>query len=125
MTRPKAILLGVATTWPPLYMLLFMGFFMYLMLTLASHVQPPEQLVFVVFPLHMLTMLVMFSLLPLYIYLVMKKADFDTNNRMLWVLLFVTAGIVTMPVYWFLHIWKKSLGSPPVLDEAMGKAEPS
>lgn len=64
---------------------------------------------------HLLTMLLMMGLLPLYIVLAIKNERLDQTMRIVWVVLTCTVGMFANIVYWYLYIWRKPLeatGSP-------------
>lgn len=56
---------------------------------------------------HVLSMFLMFLLMPLYIVLAVKNDQLDQTMRIIWVVLFCTVGMFANPVYWYLHIWRK------------------
>ncbi|HEX7723544.1 MAG TPA: hypothetical protein VF397_15395 [Pyrinomonadaceae bacterium] len=64
---------------------------------------------------HMLTILLMFVLMPLYIILAVKDERHDQTTRIIWVVLLATMGMFANPVYWYLYIWRKvsPLAEPP------------
>jgi len=59
------------------------------------------------FCLHMLTILLTFALMPLYIVLAVKSAEHDQTTRIVWIVLMATMGMLVMPVYWYLYLWRK------------------
>lgn len=64
---------------------------------------------------HMLTILLTFLLMPLYIILAVKDERHDQTTRIIWVVLLATMGMFANPVYWYLYIWRKGrpLAEPP------------
>ena len=56
---------------------------------------------------HMLSIFLMFLLMPLYIVLAVKNEQLDQTMRIIWVVLFCTVGVFANPVYWYLYIWRK------------------
>jgi hypothetical protein len=63
---------------------------------------------------HMLTILLMIVLMPLYIILAVKDERHDQTTRIIWVVLLATMGMLANPVYWYLYIWRKvSPGAAP------------
>ena len=65
---------------------------------------------------HMLTILLMLVLMPLYIILAVKDERHDQTTRIIWVVLLATMGMFANPVYWYLYIWRqvRPLAEPPV-----------
>jgi hypothetical protein len=62
---------------------------------------------FGLFMVHMLSVLVMIGLMPLYIILAVKNDSLDQTMTIVWVVLFCTMGMIVNPVYWYLYVWKK------------------
>jgi hypothetical protein len=59
------------------------------------------------FALHALTIFLTIALMPLYIVLAVKSDRLDETTRIIWVVLFCTIGMLGMPVYWYLYIWRE------------------
>jgi len=59
-----------------------------------------------IFVLHMLTILIMLALMPLYIILVIKNERLDQTMRIVWIVLTCTIGLFADPVYWYLFVWR-------------------
>jgi hypothetical protein len=60
---------------------------------------------------HLLTILLLFLLMPVYIILPLKNKRLDQNMRIVWVILACTIGIFSDVVYWYLYIWR----TPPAI----------
>jgi ATP-dependent Zn protease len=58
------------------------------------------------FAIHMLSIVLMMALMPLYIILAVKNEYLDQNMKIVWVVLLATMGILVNPVYWYLYVWK-------------------
>lgn len=77
-----------------------------------------QQVVSPVFPIgfaalfgaHILTIFLIIGLMPLYVVLVVKSDRHDQTMRIIWVVLLCMMGMLAMPVYWYLYIWRE----PPV-----------
>ena len=65
------------------------------------------------FMVHLLTILLTFALMPLYIILAVKSPEHDQTMRIVWAVLVATMGMLVMPVYWYLYVWRKP-ASPPM-----------
>lgn len=65
-----------------------------------------------IFFLHMITILLTFALMPLYIILALKNERLDQTMRIVWIVLACTVGMLSNPVYWYLYVWR-SPSSPP------------
>jgi hypothetical protein len=68
---------------------------------------------FVLVGFHLLTIFLLFLLMPVYIILPLKNKRLDHNMRIVWVILACTVGIFSDVVYWYLHIWRTPLAGPP------------
>lgn len=68
------------------------------------------------FGAHLLTMFLSVALLPLYIVLAVKDERHDQTMRIVWVVLLCSMGMLAMPVYWFLYIWRNSTAAPAALN---------
>lgn len=47
-----------------------------------------------------------FGLVIWYLRDAMRNAALDTAGKVIWALVFLQLGMVSMPVYWFLYIWR-------------------
>jgi hypothetical protein len=72
---------------------------------------------FVLMGFHVLTMLLLTLLMPVYIILPLKNKRLDQNMRIVWVILACTVGIFSDVVYWYLHIWRTPPASPALEPE--------
>jgi hypothetical protein len=70
----------------------------------------------VLFGVHMLTVLLMFLLMPVYIILPLKNERLDQNMRIVWVILACTVSLLSHPVYWYLYVWKPP-ATPPTASQ--------
>ena len=107
LTRGKKIALAVATAWPPLYLILFLGVFLLTFLSIATMTQGPggPQAIptpfLVIFPLHFLTILVSIALCITYVVHALQNEKLDQDNRMLWAVLIIVGNFIIMPIYFY------------------------
>ncbi|WP_428267972.1 hypothetical protein [Haliangium sp.] len=96
MRSSRHLLLGTLTAWPLVYMVLF----------IASIVLTPMEAIpmDLLFTVHGATMLLTFGLLAYYLVHALRS-PMPSNERLLWAILLVMGGMLTMPIYWYLHIW--------------------
>ncbi|MBV9495832.1 MAG: hypothetical protein JOZ54_16410 [Acidobacteria bacterium] len=107
-SRPVALLLGIASLWPPIYMLLFFG------VVAMFFLHPPGNSPHSGFPaafgalfiVHLLTMLLTFALLAAFIVHAFKTDLIAQDKKVLWVVILFFGGIIANPIYWYLYIWK-------------------
>lgn len=101
-TRSTKILLGIASFWPPVYIFLFMAFVFGMIFS-----SPPlfGSWFAVLFVFHMLTIFLSLGLTVFYSIHAAKNEALKSELKIVWVVLFIFAGIVTFPIYWYLQIW--------------------
>ena len=54
----------------------------------------------------MILSLVSLGLLIIYLIHVAKNNSLDTTERLVWILIFIFAGVIGFPIYWYMQIWK-------------------
>jgi hypothetical protein len=69
---------------------------------------------FGLFAVHMISVVIMMALLPLYIVLAVKNKGLDETMKIVWVVLLATLGLLVNPVYWYLYVWKNRSASTQV-----------
>jgi hypothetical protein len=63
----------------------------------------------ILFGVHMISIMLMFLLLALYLVLVINQKQFDQSTRIIWIILICLMGNLAMPIYWFLYVWRAEL----------------
>ena len=107
MKQPALILLGLATLWPLVYLIIFLIKAAGLVVRVLDSpsfdpsVIPQEFASLIV--MGVITTLLSIALMVIYILHVNKNESIDENARFMWTLLFILLGAVTMPVYYVLH----------------------
>lgn len=119
-SRPATILIGIASIWPIVYMCFFMGFMAYSFSTMEQPGQKTGGFGFpalfkYVFVLHLLTMLLMFVLMAVYIIHAFRTDLISSDKKILWVIILFFGGILACPIYWYLYMWRQR---PPVTPAA-------
>ncbi len=107
MSKPAKVILGIATLWPPVYLVIFIGFWFYLVLSITS--QGGSGLPFgviAIFVLHGFTMLWTFALIAIYIYNVFNNGRVANDKKALWAVVLFLGNMIAMPIYWYLYIWR-------------------
>ena len=104
------VLIGVLSVWPLLYLVFFFIFFataMFSVMSAPGAKELPLPSVFrFLFPLHMLTILLMFVLLAVYIVHAYRSDQISNDRRILWVIILLFGGMIAFPVYWYLYLWR-------------------
>jgi hypothetical protein len=117
MKRWMKLLLGLGTHWFLVYIPLLLGMVLAFVATVPKngHGQPPPAFFvgFAAFILaHLFSILVMLVSQGFCIAYAVKHTRFSPNERMLWALLLAFAGVLAMPVLYWLYIHKHPIGEP-------------
>ena|SRR6478672_8369117 len=112
--KPLAIVIGLLTIWPFVYMLLFVLFFVVMVFSVMQHLPQQHQSGSGIFPYivipHVGTILLMFALMAFYIVHVFKNAALKDDRRTLWAVVLFMGLPFSAPVYWWLFIWRPARG---------------
>jgi hypothetical protein len=111
MTRASRIWLGIFTFLP--IVLLFVYLFLIVFLVRDAIRYGDEDMPFPILP-EVLWMIILalsggllsFGLLVYYIIHAINNKKIDSNERILWILIFLVGNIIAFPIYWFMRIWK-------------------
>ena len=103
MKKSSKILLAAATIWPLIYMLLFMGLFMFAVFLRDGG---SGALWAIIIPVHLLTILLIMGLTVFYIVNVFRNDRVNKDMKVLWAVVLFMGSIVAMPIYWYLYIWR-------------------
>lgn len=118
MKRSSKILLGAATIWPSFYLVLFFAFMVLMFLAVGGDPNDGTTpfLIVLMFPLHLLTMLLIMGLTIFYIVNVFRNDRVVKDMKVLWAVVIFMGNIIAMPIYWYLYIWREvTTGSDPSL----------
>jgi hypothetical protein len=112
LSRPLALLVGVLTLWPVVYLLLFFGFvatsFLWVAWTdgpTAGHSPVLPLAVSLLFGAHFATILLMFVLIAFYIAYLFKTDRVPQDKKALWAVVLFLGNMLTMPVFFYLYVW--------------------
>jgi len=104
-SKPVAYLLAVLTVWPVIYIGLFMSVFMFTFVSIGHKASgPPIDVFKYVFPLHCLTMLIIFGLTGAYVVHAFRNDELSSDKRTLWVVVLFMGNMLAFPVYWWFYI---------------------
>jgi hypothetical protein len=115
MTRNRKLLLGIATIWPFIYLvvffIVFIGIFIYSVSMRsqsgANSSDLPGLGFMVFFALHLITMLWILALTIFYVINVFQNDRVDKDKKTLWAVVIFLGNIFAMPIYWYLYIWRE------------------
>jgi len=112
LSRPMKVCIGLLTVWPILYMGVFF-LFVFSNFFLASTNQGGPGLMNsfgLLFGLHCCTMLLILGLMVFYVVHIVKATFEKTEMKIIWLILVLLGGMIAMPVYWYLYIWRETAG---------------
>lgn len=126
MKQWQKVLLGIITVWPFAYMVLFflVIFSTFLFMSVPDSTGPPP-LIALIFPLHLLTMLIILALTVFYIVDVFKNERVEKDKKALWAIVLFMGNMIAMPVYWYIYIWKTATAGTPPAPGQLGSADTS
>ncbi|MEO5681322.1 MAG: hypothetical protein ABIQ88_01710 [Chitinophagaceae bacterium] len=113
MSKSRKMLLGILSFLPIVLLLVYIVTFFSFFLTIFRHAQqdnvlPPlimENIIWMV----LLSILMALCSLGLLIYFIIHAVNnkvIDSTERIIWILVFIFAGMAGFPVYWYMRIWK-------------------
>jgi energy-coupling factor transporter transmembrane protein EcfT len=112
MSKTTKLLLGGATLLPFLYMIFFfIVIFSFILFNSQGEASPepgPPALLLLIFPLHMLAMMLVFGLTIFYIINVFRNERVEKDKKALWAVVIFLGNMIAMPIYWYLYIWKET-----------------
>jgi hypothetical protein len=97
----RKLLLAVLTAWGPVYILLF---FLVIAVTVLLSGGELGSLFYVIFVVHMLTILLGFVLIAAYVYDAFHNPRIVGDRRALWAVVLFLGSLFAMPVYWWLYV---------------------
>ena len=115
MSRSSKLFIGILSFLPIILLLvfLFMIFSMFPTFFQWDKYEPAPQEVFSVFaPLFILGFgmaILSIGLLIFFIMHLLRHKALDSTERIIWILVFLFAGIIGYPIYWYMRIWKDDI----------------
>ena len=93
-------LFGIITIIPFLYGILFLFFILF---RISEH----RNINYIFEILHICIMILTFILLFIYMFLILNNKKIK-GNKILWLIALLWGNIITMPIYWYIHILKRN-----------------
>ena len=128
MKKSTKILLGLATLWPFLYMILFLVFILSSILFLPpgdGKESGPPFFFAVLIAVHLLTMLWIIGLTVFYIVNIFRNDRVEKDKKVLWAVVIFLGNMIAMPIYWYLYIWKEVPARSLASQSSLGSADTS
>lgn len=125
--KPAKVVLGIVSLWPVIYLFVFMAFFFIQFFGVFSRPLVSPQPVDTIaafhlfrtfFILQLLAMVVIIALTALYIIDVFRNDRVTPDRKVLWAIILFMGGMLAMPVYWYLFVWREP-ERPPVSHDPM------
>jgi formate/nitrite transporter FocA (FNT family) len=115
MSKNKKIILGVLTLLPIVFLVLYFLSFIFLFLGIFNSAQnqtEPDVNFFIgnfifMFLLIFIAVIAALGTMIYYIIHITNNTTFDSNQRLMWILILVFAGLIGNAVYWYMYIWKE------------------
>ncbi|MFT3933743.1 MAG: hypothetical protein QM726_09030 [Chitinophagaceae bacterium] len=115
MSNGKKIFLGILSFLPIVFFVIYMVTFFGFMINIFRHAQHddvmPEMVMGNVFSIIAVALVMMLTTLGLLIYFIIHMLNntmVEGIERIVWVLVFIFAGMIGFPVYWYMRIWKQA-----------------
>jgi len=115
MSRSSKLFIGLLSFLPIilLVVLFFMMFRLFPTFIEWGNYEPAPQAVFSAFgPMFILGFgmaLLSLGLLIFFIMHLLRNKAMDSTERIIWILVFLFAGIVGYPIYWYMRVWKNEI----------------
>jgi len=121
LNKTARILLAAATLWPFVYAFLFTLFVLSTMARMTTSPASAERAFrpfAVVATVHMFTIFWIFALIAFYIVHLFRTDHVPTDKKALWAVVLFLGHMLSMPVYWYLFIWREPQHDGPKTEEA-------
>lgn len=112
MNKTKALVLAAFTVWPVAYMLFFMATVASSFVLMRSGSNQMPSFFGVLIVLHFFTMAEMVGLLVFYISHLFRTEAVAQDKKALWAVVLFMGNALSMPVYWYLYVWKPLRSGP-------------
>lgn len=121
MSNSSKIILGIITLLPFIfmgaYLVWFMSFFVQMSNNAGMHDPDamPRQVfgnMIWMFLFLGMAMLISIGLMIYYVVHAVNNKKIDSNERLVWILVFIFANMIGYPIYWYMRIWKENLPVP-------------
>lgn len=113
LNKPAKMVLGVLTILPLIIMiaLVIFGFIQFLSFFSTENQNPMMPMMYLSYLGYAIPFLFFYSLFYLglgifYVIHMFQNPLLDTEKRMLWIVVLITLNGLSMPVYWYIHLWK-------------------
>lgn len=118
LNKPAKIVLGILTLFPLLlatgtFLLVFYHFFSFIFLNDPGMPMQFFSYLAYILPYTLLFFLLYLGLTVFYLIHAVQNKDLDTEKRFLWITILLLLNGLSMPLYWYIHIWKEKESAHP------------
>ena len=109
MSRKNIIVLGFFTILPILYYIISICYLFGIGLDIKNDAYTDgsiSNMLKILLPIHFSVIINIIVLLVIYIKNAFKNTNIEETKRTLWVIVLFFGNIVSMPIYWYINIWK-------------------
>lgn len=122
LNRSAKIVLGILTFLPLLFVISILGFVIFNFFSMFFSQDPEMPMMLFSYLSHILPYLFVIILLTLglfvfYIVHIIQNSFLDTEKRILWIVVVLLVYGVAIPIYWYIHIWKRKTAEATKADE--------
>lgn len=102
------LLLGIASCWPFLYVIVFFSyvFISSNVITEPGNVFIPASIQMMSAIIGLLTLVDIIFITAFYIFDLFKRIRLDSGNKTTWLAILLVGNLFVLPIYWFYFIWK-------------------
>jgi hypothetical protein len=124
MSKASKIGLGIATFLPFFLVLTSIVFVIYQVVIISISEEPFMPLMYLSYLGYVVPFLFFYSLFYLglgifYIIHLLRNPDLDTEKKCLWIVVLTVLNGISMPAYWYMHIWKSNKAQQREIDSTI------
>ncbi len=121
MSKGQKIFLGILSFLPVFFIFAFIVAMIFVVRDVVANGEPDPSVFAGFLPFFILialSSLLSFALLIYYIIHAVNNTRISSNERIVWILVFIFAGIIGLPIYWYMRVWKEEPNNPPATNNA-------
>ena len=116
MSRSSKLFIGILSFLPIILCFTLLFMVLWLIPTFVewdkTYEPAPQEVIGTIGPIFILGLgmgLLSIGLLVFFIMHLLRHKAMDSTERIIWILVFLFAGIVGYPIYWYMRVWKDSI----------------
>lgn len=124
LNKPAKVILGILTSLPILFVISIIGFVIFNFISMFFNQEPAMSMMYMsylsyIIPYFFLVVFLSLGLFIFYIVHIIQNQYFDSEKRILWIVVLFVLGGISMPIYWYVHVWKLSPNTDSVENPLM------